>query len=140
MNISEVVSETPSTWREEAEEYEANKKFYDRIAELVIKLKNAEELKRDAIGIAELEIKKNKTLKEENEAIRALMNIYNIGGWTDAVCPMKRALEAEAHEEKVVQPLVVEVKGFQCPECFQTTGVEYCNSFCHSCGVKFNWE
>jgi len=35
---------------------------YKRIGDLEKKLKNAEELKREAIGIAELEIKKNKTL------------------------------------------------------------------------------
>ncbi len=34
--IDKVVSETTSTWMEEAEEYEANKKLYDRIAELEI--------------------------------------------------------------------------------------------------------
>ena len=29
-------------------------------------------------------------------AVRELMNVYNLGGWTDAVAPMKRALKAEA--------------------------------------------
>lgn len=29
-------------------------------------------------------------------AIRELMNVYNLGGWTDAIAPMKRALAAEA--------------------------------------------
>lgn len=28
-------------------------------------------------------------------AVRELMNVYNLGGWTDAVGPMKRALAAE---------------------------------------------
>jgi hypothetical protein len=33
---------------------------------------------------------------ERNEvAIRELMNMHNLGGWTDALGPMKRALEAE---------------------------------------------
>jgi len=32
--------------------------------------------------------------KRETEAIRELMNIYNLGGWTDAIAPMKRALAA----------------------------------------------
>lgn len=35
-------------------------------------------------------------LTAENEAIRELMNCYNLGGWTDALEPMKRALKAEA--------------------------------------------
>ncbi len=125
--MKEQFEEDASRWRKD-------------ITELENKLKNAEELKREAIGIAELEIKKNKTLKEENEAIRALMNSYNLGGWTDAIEPMKRALEAESHEEKVVHPLVVDVKGFQCPECFQMTGIERGNKFCHSCGVKFKYD
>lgn len=34
--------------------------------------------------------------EQEREAIRTLMNVYNLGGWTDAIAPMKRALEAEA--------------------------------------------
>ena len=29
-------------------------------------------------------------------AVRELMNVHNLGGWTDAVAPMKRALAAEA--------------------------------------------
>ncbi len=34
---------------------------------------------------------------QRNEAaIRELMNVYNLGGWTDAEGPMKRALAAEA--------------------------------------------
>lgn len=32
----------------------------------------------------------------ENAAIRELMNCYNVGGWTDSIEPMKRALKAEA--------------------------------------------
>ena len=35
-------------------------------------------------------------LNAELAAIRALMNCYNIGGWTDAIEPMKRAETAEA--------------------------------------------
>lgn len=35
-------------------------------------------------------------LKAELAAVRELMNRYNLGGWTDAVEPMKRALKAEA--------------------------------------------
>lgn len=34
--------------------------------------------------------------QKDAEAVRALMNCYNVGGWTDAVAPMKRALAAEA--------------------------------------------
>ena len=32
----------------------------------------------------------------ELAAVRALMDTYNVGGWTDAIEPMKRALAAEA--------------------------------------------
>jgi len=32
-------------------------------------------------------------------AVRELMNAYNLGGWTDAVAPMKRALAAEAERD-----------------------------------------
>ena len=32
----------------------------------------------------------------ELAAVRELMNIYNLGGWTDAIGPMQRALAAEA--------------------------------------------
>jgi hypothetical protein len=42
----------------------------------------------DADRIAELE--------RELVAVRTLMNCYNLGGWTDSIGPMKRALEAEA--------------------------------------------
>lgn len=35
------------------------------------------------------------SLQAEVEALRELMNVYNLGGWTDAVEPMKRALQAE---------------------------------------------
>lgn len=34
--------------------------------------------------------------KAECDAIRELMNCHNLGGWTDAVGPMRRALKAEA--------------------------------------------
>lgn len=37
---------------------------------------------------------------ERNEAaIRELMNVYNLGGWTDAEGPMRRALEAGAERD-----------------------------------------
>ena len=36
------------------------------------------------------------TLLAERDALRELMNVYNLGGWTDAVAPMKRALAAES--------------------------------------------
>lgn len=35
-------------------------------------------------------------LKRENHAIRTLMNIYNLGGWTDMIGPMVRAEKAES--------------------------------------------
>lgn len=37
--------------------------------------------------------------KRDEEGIRELMNVYNVGGWTDALGPMKRALEAEKRAE-----------------------------------------
>jgi len=36
--IDKVVSDKPSTWREEVEDYEANKKLYDRIADIELQL------------------------------------------------------------------------------------------------------
>ena len=41
----------------------------------------------------------------ENDAIRELMNTYNLGGWTDAVEPMKRALAAEQRERETMAVL-----------------------------------
>jgi hypothetical protein len=35
-------------------------------------------------------------LRAELAAVRELMNCYNLGGWTDALAPMQRALKAEA--------------------------------------------
>jgi hypothetical protein len=35
-------------------------------------------------------------LEAELAATRELMNVYNLGGWTDALGPMQRALKAEA--------------------------------------------
>ena len=40
-------------------------------------------------------------LKRENEAIRTLMNVYNLGGWTDAIAPMERALAAEQRADSL---------------------------------------
>lgn len=34
--------------------------------------------------------------KADALAVRTLMNCYNLGGWTDAEAPMRRALDAEA--------------------------------------------
>lgn len=34
-------------------------------------------------------------------AVRELMNVYNLGGWTDAIAPMKRALSAEHQLEQM---------------------------------------
>lgn len=36
------------------------------------------------------------TLEAEVLALRTLLTSYNVGGWTDALAPMQRALEAEA--------------------------------------------
>lgn len=35
----------------------------------------------------------------ERDALRELMNVYNIGGWTDALVPVQRALKAEAERD-----------------------------------------
>jgi len=44
---------------------------------------------------AELALCELRATRAENAAIRELMNSYNVGGWTDALGPMKRALKAE---------------------------------------------
>jgi hypothetical protein len=46
-------------------------------------------------------------------AVRELMNAYNLGGWTDAVEPMKRALRAEAELAKweAAAPSLMVTKG-----------------------------
>lgn len=36
------------------------------------------------------------TAEADAAAVRELMNVYDLGGWTDAVAPMKRALTAES--------------------------------------------
>jgi hypothetical protein len=41
-------------------------------------------------------------VKADEAAIRELMNVYNLGGWTDALEPMKRALKAEAERDAAV--------------------------------------
>lgn len=38
-------------------------------------------------------------LANELAAVRELLNLYNLGGWTDAVAPMKRALAAEQERD-----------------------------------------
>lgn len=40
-------------------------------------------------------------LQVENAAIRELMAVYNLGGWTDALGPMQRALKAEAKNKQL---------------------------------------
>lgn len=44
--------------------------------------------------------------KADAEAVRELMNVYNLGGWTDAVAPMKRALLAEKALQAIVTDYV----------------------------------
>lgn len=39
----------------------------------------------------------------DSAAVRELMNAYNLGGWTDAIGPMKRALKAEAERDAAVK-------------------------------------
>lgn len=54
-------------------------------------------------------------LKAENVAIRHLMDCYNVGGWTDAISPMERALKAEA-ELAAIRSQEGSVGG-ECIEC-----------------------
>jgi hypothetical protein len=46
-----------------------------------------------------------KAWEAERDAIRELMNCYNLGGWTDALGPMKRALKAEAERDALKQSI-----------------------------------
>ena len=48
-------------------------------------------------------------------AVRELMNVYNLGGWTDSVGPMKRALQAEAE----LAALKTDVMSLSHPVCQQ---------------------
>ena len=48
-------------------------------------------------------------------AVRELMNVYNLGGWTDSVGPMKRALQAEA----ALAALKADVMSLSHPVCQQ---------------------
>lgn len=41
--------------------------------------------------------------ENERDAIRELMKCYNVGGWTDAITPMKRALQAEAQRDAIAK-------------------------------------
>lgn len=36
----------------------------------------------------------------ERDVLRELLNVYNVGGWTDAVAPMQRALKAETERDE----------------------------------------
>jgi hypothetical protein len=42
-------------------------------------------------------------LRAELTAVRELMNCYNLGGWTDALAPMERAIKAERELTKLKQ-------------------------------------
>lgn len=45
------------------------------------------------------------SLATENAAIRALMDIYNLGGWTDSLSLLERAERAEAERDALLQTL-----------------------------------
>ena len=71
--IDKVVSETPSTWREEAEEYEANKKLYDRIVDVELRL----ECCKDASNGKDLLIPAlEQRITELEKALATLMDEY----------------------------------------------------------------
>jgi hypothetical protein len=55
-----------------------------------------EQFKNEILSRFDQQAKKIAKLEADNAAIRELMNTYNLGGWTDAIEPMKRALKAEA--------------------------------------------
>ena len=55
-------------------------------------LVEAARIAADSIREAAAELSR---LTAENAALRELLNVYNLGGWTDAVGPMQRALKAE---------------------------------------------
>lgn len=64
------------------------KQFYANVGEdwhCVVSADDYEALERRAIAA-----------ERDAKAVRELMNIYNLGGWTDAEGPMKRALAAES--------------------------------------------
>jgi hypothetical protein len=63
-------------------------------------------------------------LAAENAALRELMNVYNLGGWTDALGPMKRALAAEA--------IVLDIAKIDSPWEYYGT---YDDQRCFFCGV-----
>lgn len=54
-------------------------------------------------------------VQAELAAVRALMDCYNLGGWTDALAPMQRALAAETElaklRERFERAPVVKVRG-----------------------------
>ena len=51
--------------------------------------------------------------EKELAALRELMNCYNLGGWTDALEPMKRALKAEAELAESTRLLSDEVQQYE---------------------------
>jgi hypothetical protein len=67
-----------------------------------------EQCERESDSLAkmvdDLDAEKGK-LVAENAAIRALMDSYNLGGWTDALAPMERALKAESEKAALEQDI-----------------------------------
>lgn len=63
-------------------------------------------------------------LQRENEALRALMNMYNLGGWTDSIRVMEDKLKAEAERDEKdveIKKLKAEIQRHNktCPdECY----------------------
>lgn len=74
---------------------------------------------RDAVPTdAPTLVKEQDAAIAERDALRELLNVYNIGGWTDALAPMQRALKAEAAltEARRVLREVREVIDSECPQ------------------------
>lgn len=68
----------------------------DNYPERIVELRDkADAYDKQAAELSQLRSELER-VKGERDAIRELMNSYNLGGWTDAIAPMKRALAAES--------------------------------------------
>jgi uncharacterized membrane protein len=73
--------------------------FFNKSGDMVCRF-NGDAVRKTEVEKLRDEVAALRTELAEKEAelaaIRELMNCYNIGGWTDSIEPMKRALKAEA--------------------------------------------
>ena len=77
---------------------EKEKEYREAIHDIT---RNFDDFKEKAEAALHAERERVRELKSENSAIRTLMGCYNIGGWTDAIKPMKRAEKAEAENKRL---------------------------------------